>query len=122
MSTQTTQKCRDQSTHLSGDTALNSVRFATLTCERNDAVSTNCPTVLANLSHHNTIPIPATKRKSNQSHIETVSTKNKIKGSRGDRRSPGEKGVEREARHEHTIRELGYARQDEEDEEGVDEF
>jgi len=27
---------------------LNRVRFATLTCERNDAVSTNWPTVLAN--------------------------------------------------------------------------
>lgn len=33
---------------LSGDTSLNRARFVTLTCERNDAVSTNWPTVLAN--------------------------------------------------------------------------
>lgn len=36
-------------TRLSGDTSLNSSLLSGFTCERNDAVSTNCPTVLPNL-------------------------------------------------------------------------
>ena len=57
---------------------MNRVRFVTLTCERNDAVSTNCPTVLANLSHPTQFrAIPATGRKSNQSNDEIVGTQKK---------------------------------------------
>ena len=41
---------RPLDTHLSGDTSLNKVRFDAFTWERNDAVSTNWPTVLPNLS------------------------------------------------------------------------
>jgi len=37
-------------------------------------------------------------------------------------REPGEESVKREARHEDAVHELRYARQDEEDEEGIDEF
>ena len=73
-----TKKYRDQSTHLSGDTSLNRARFATLTWERNDAVSTNCPTVLANLSHPTQFrAIPAAGRKGNQSHDEIEGTQKK---------------------------------------------
>ena len=38
-----------QHTYRSGETSLNSSRFAGLTCERNDAVNTNCPTQLPKL-------------------------------------------------------------------------
>ena len=49
--------------------------FATLTWERNDAVSTNCPTVLANLSQFRPNP---SNRKENQSVHTTTNNERKI--------------------------------------------
>jgi len=49
-----TKKCRTiepsakSANARSGDTSLNSSLFSGLTCDRNDAVNTNCPIVLAN--------------------------------------------------------------------------
>jgi len=75
--------------------------------------------VLANLSH----PQPTTsqtndekrKKKNNQSSVTTG-------GNEPSKHTPSKKGVKRKARHEHAVHELDNARQDEEDEKGVDEF
>ncbi len=43
-------------------------------------------------------------------------------GNEPSKHTPSKKGVKRKARHEHAVHELDNARQDEEDEKGVDEF
>jgi hypothetical protein len=74
-------------------------------------VSTNWPTVLANLSHP----------QSNHQKENYISLSH-TGGMEPSNYAPSKEGVKREARHEHAVHELDDARQDKEDEERIDEF
>ena len=89
--------------HLSGETSLNSALLSGLTCERNDAAKTNCPTVLENL--HNSMQSAPPRM---------VYTRRK--------NAPSQERIVREVANEHAVDELHNARKHEEDEERVNEF
>ena len=64
----------ERETHRSGDTSLNSVLFAGFTCDRSEAVSTNWPTVLANLRFYH-------KRRTEKTHkLVTHPARNALNG------------------------------------------
>lgn len=89
--------------HLSGETSLNSSLLSGLTCERNDAAKTNCPTVLENLNSSMQSAAP-----------QTVNTRCK--------NTPSQECVVGKVANEYAVDELHNARKHQEDEERVDEF
>ena len=80
-------------------------------------MSTNWPTVLANLLHPQTTTSQPMKKKE-KSYQSSVT----MRGIKANKHAPSKEGVKREARHEHAVDELDDTSQDEKDEESIDEF